>query len=639
MVAWEGELDVLGGTIPALIQTEPAAADWTLLLEYEIPRRQRRIDAVLLAGTVVLVLEFKVGAERFERAAIWQAEDYALDLRDFHAASRGKMVLPFLVATRAKTPPREETQATDVCLVGTTGLAECLLAAVRSSTKHDAETIDAYAWDASAYSPTPGIVEATQRLFAGHNVRELSHTYADNLTGTVDAIARAIEVASKEGRRTICFTTGVPGAGKTLAGLAAVHAPEAGTQPNASGAFLSGNGPLVRILREAIVRDAASRGSTRRAVRRKAEHLVQNVHVFIEEYGVRNPNQAPPEHVIVFDEAQRAWDAPKLEKRHRGLFASEPALVLDAMARPPGWCTIVALIGGGQEIHSGEAGLEEWGRALAASRDAWHAVLSPEVLHGGVSVAHHKLFEHTVPSNVTVSLSPLMHLSVSVRSPRAQYWSEWVEAVLSLDLDSAQRAVQRVNGFRLALTRDLDAARRWLRDAAHGDRRPGLLASSGCLRHRAYGLEMSTEFHRSYPIEDWFLGLAMDVRSSSMLEVAMTEFECQGLELDFVGLCWGDDLTIGPAGNWLMRTFKGTRWLELRDQIRRRYLLNKYRVLLTRARDGMIIWVPPGDPHDSTRDPSLLDQTAAYLEAAGLQRLDGCPGARQRFDGPVSRLY
>jgi hypothetical protein len=216
------------------------------------------------------------------------------------------------------------------------------------------------------------------------------------------------------------------------------------------------------------------------------------------------------------------------------------------------------IIRGGQEIHDGEAGLEAWGEALAAATIPWDVTVSPEALAGGTSVAGHRLFATEPPANVQLRLEPAMHLSVSVRSPRAQHLAEWVNAVLALDADAARAALGQVNGYRLGVTRDLAVARRWLRDAAREDRRPGLLASSGSLRHRAYGLEMSPDFHRGYPIADWFLLPASDVRSSYTLEVAMTEFECQGLELDYVGLCWGDDLTVtSTEQQWAMREFKG----------------------------------------------------------------------------------
>jgi hypothetical protein len=290
------------------------------------------------------------------------------------------------------------------------------------------------------------------------------------------------------------------------------------------------------------------------------------------------------------------------------------------MHRKAGWAAIIAIIGGGQETHEGEAGLEAWGEALGTSSSAWEVTVSPEALTGGTSVAGHHLFAGEVPANVRLRPEPAMHLSVSVRSPRAQYLAESINAVLALDPNAARIALQRVAGYRLGMTRDLAMARRWLWDAAREDRRPGLLASSGSLRHRVYGLEMSPDFHRAYPIADWFLRPRTDIRSSHSLEVAMTEFECQGLELDYVGLCWGDDLTIAAeGGRWAMREFKGANWRDIRSSVKQRYLLNKYRVLLSRAREGMIIWVPLGDPDDSTRDPARLDRTATFLESVGLE--------------------
>ena len=397
----------------------PSAGDWALLIEYGIPRRQRRIDVVLLADTVVFVLEFKVGATSYSRADLWQAEDYALDLRDFHEGSHGRTIVPVLVATEAASQEPWIAGTLDVCRVGSTGLADCIAEAYREHrTKCSLPPIQPDAWDQASYRPTPTIVDATQQLFAQHTVADLSHSYADNLDGTVRAIRDACVSARANGERLICFVTGVPGAGKTLAGLAAVHASES-VSASALGAYLSGNGPLVRVLREAIARDAAERGSTKRDAMHRARLLIQNVHEFVEEYGVTRTDLAPPEQIVVFDEAQRAWHEQKLETRHKGIGTSEPGLMLAAMSRLPNWCAIIALVGGGQEIHSGEAGLAEWGRAIGASEDQWHILASPEVLRGGDSVAFHQLFGADVPANARVTESPEMHLSVSVRSPRA----------------------------------------------------------------------------------------------------------------------------------------------------------------------------------------------------------------------------
>lgn len=625
MRAWALELEYLGEVVHELLAREPATRDWTLLFEYEIPRRQRRVDKVLLAGGVIVVMEFKIGATRFDRSAVWQAEDYALDLRDFHAESQGRPIVAFVVATGVDTPPTgaDAPFAPGVQHVGRRGLASRILEVVARYADSEPPSIAPEAWDASAYRPTPTIIEAAQRLFAGHTVRDLSHAYADNLRGTVNAVSEAIEFARVHRERVICFVTGVPGAGKTLAGLVAVHDPDVARGGDDRAAFLSGNGPLVRVLREALIRDATSRGMERRSAEHRAKLLIQNVHMFVEEYGVRDAASSPPERVIVFDEAQRAWDARKLRKRHRALAISEPALVLQAMGRVPDWCVVVALVGGGQEIHSGEAGLEEWGRALAGSEHRWRVKVADDILRGGPAVAGHCLFDGPAPDSVRLDLDQRMHLGVSVRSPRALRIAEWVNAVLALKPTAARAAVSGLRNFRLGLTRELEDARRWLRDAGREDRRAGLLASSGSMRHRAYGLEMAPEFHRAYPIAAWFLGAQDDVRSSHALEVAMREFECQGLELDYVGLCWGDDLTIRATdAEWSMREFRGAAWRNVTEARKREYLVNKYRVLMTRAREGLVIWVPRGDTRDPTRDPKRLDRTAEYLLDCGLTEVD-----------------
>jgi len=419
--AWTDELVFLHREVDKLVQHAPEARDWTLILEYEIPRRQKRIDVVLLAETVIFSIELKLGASRYERADLWQAEDYALDLRDFHLASHGRPVIPLLVATNAQTLD-EPLPCADLAVhcVGEIGLAERIVNLAGQHSRPRLPRLDPRAWDASPYRPTPSIIQATQQLFSTHTVANLSHTYADNLDATVAAIDEAVRTAQSRRQHTICFVTGVPGAGKTLAGLAAVHAGSTTNSEDVRGAYLSGNGPLVKVLREAVARDAASRSGRLRDARRRTEALIQNVHEFLEEYGVKQPELAPDEDIVIFDEAQRAWHAKKLAARHSSVDASEPELMLSIMSRRPGWSVVVALIGGGQEIHSGEAGLEEWGRALSATTQPWRVVASPEALAGGESVASHSLFEGAPPSHTELVEAPSMHLSVSVRSPRAR---------------------------------------------------------------------------------------------------------------------------------------------------------------------------------------------------------------------------
>jgi hypothetical protein len=284
----------------------------------------------------------------------------------------------------------------------------------------------------------------------------------------------------------------------------------------------------------------------------------------------------------------------------------------------------VALVGGGQEIHNGEAGLAEWGRTLRDKFSHWKIAVSPNAISGDSSVAGHKLFENGESGTLSIQPEPELHLGICLRSFRAEKLSELVEAVLCGNPDRAASMVGRLTEFPMVITRSLSSARAWLQERTRGFRRCGLVASSGAIRLRPYGLELSSGFRQGNRdmFVHWFLDNPPDVRSSNQLEVAASEFECQGLELDWVGLCWGGDFTFNAsASDWSFRNFAGTRWGEVRREIDRRYLLNTYRVLLTRAREGLVIWVPTGDATDHTRPPSWFDSTAEYLKRCGLREI------------------
>lgn len=382
VVSWERTIAVLKQTLSTLSAEYPTAADWGLLLEYEIPRRERRIDAVLLAGATIIVLEFKTGDSGDAPAARRQAEHYALDLRDFHRESRGKTLVPVVVMSVGPPfVPTDVAPYVDPVKAVLNANDESLHQAIAHVIQHYprdgcAGQTDLSKWDQSPYAPVPSIVEAAQMLFSKQSVRELSHAHADvhNLTKTSDLLVQAVVEAQREGRKIICFVTGVPGAGKTLAGLNAVHSPELMRNGRPAGAFLSGNGPLVKVISEALARDHHARaGESMDHSRRRIRTFIQSVHSFLKEY--RTIEKLPPEHVIVFDEAQRAWDSTKVRKelRQRATASerdaladvpSEPTLMLSIMDRLPDWAVLIALVGGGQEIHDGEAGLAEWGRAL-----------------------------------------------------------------------------------------------------------------------------------------------------------------------------------------------------------------------------------------------------------------------------------
>lgn len=372
--AWREEVEILRRAAEIVVNARPDAAHWGLILEYGIPRRTRRIDAVVLAGGALVVLEFKIGADSFDSAAVWQAEDYALDLRDFHEASRGRPIFPAVIATapqvvdaRAWPSPRAIPFVEGVARLGANGIAELVLRAAGRAAELGLGPLDLGTWVNSPYLPALGIIEAAEAIFAGHQVREIANAAAASLTTTTSAVLEVVRRAKSEKRRIVCFVTGVPGAGKTLAGLTLAHDPalREGGRPGA--VFLSGNGPLVKVVREALVRDFRRREDAPRDAARQVSTFVQNVHEFLEEHGMKHPERPPPEQVVVFDEAQRAWSAAQMQRK-RGVSTSEPTMMLDVMERCSEWSVVVALIGGGQEIHDGEAGLAEWGELSLPGR-------------------------------------------------------------------------------------------------------------------------------------------------------------------------------------------------------------------------------------------------------------------------------
>jgi len=621
---WERQISYLRAVAERLLKSDKAFASWHLLLEYEIPRRQKRPDGILLDSDMLFVLEFKLGEQRVGVSGRWQVEDYALDLRDFHAVSRERTIIPVLCVERdglLEHPvlSRSTGPVWPVHVCGVSALADLLLRAYGRAHDPSRGNIDAQAWRASAYRPTLTIIEAAEHLFSQHDVREISHSYADNLTTTTNAIIEHIRQAQQGKERRICFITGVPGAGKTLTGLNAVHDPHLRAEGRSQSVFLSGNGPLVKIIKAALVKSCQKRGLDRRRAEHEVTAFIQNVHAFMRQY-VTEGNARPTENVIVFDEAQRAWDAHHMARRQH-IHASEPELLFRVMERCPDWCVIVALVGGGQEIHEGEAGLAAWGEALSKRQQEWTIGAPDEALQGGQAVAGTRLFPkgHDMPP--TLIRDDRLHLRVSTRTYRAHRFNAWVNDLLALRSGDAARQFADLAEFPLVVTRELDVARQWLRQRAEPNRRCGLVASSGALRLRAYGLELSSDFRRGYPYDEWFLASAEDVRSSYRLEVAASEFECQGLELDWVGLCWGNDLSIGQGNQWLFRRFSGSRWGSVHDSAKRQYLLNKYRVLLTRARLGIVIWVPTGDTGDPTLEPEIFNRTYDYLRSCGIPEM------------------
>ena len=474
-------------------------------------------------------------------------------------------------------------------------------------------------WDEGSYHPTPTIIEAALALRSGLTVGEVAQSEAaeediEDVTRTIQTI---IDDARANNHHAIVFLTGVPGSGKTLVGLSLAHLGENKTDATH---FMSGNGPLVSVLQQVFKRHAMAQGVPSNEAEIQAKTLIEDVHLFAREYAERDKDNPPYNHVVVFDEAQRAWDLAQGKKKF-GREHSEPTMLLKIMERHNDWACIVALVGGGQEINDGEAGLEEWGKALSEEgRCPWLIYASPEVVDGGPSTANRRLFGEGIEP-LKVFTNNMLHLRTSNRSLRADRLASWVNAVLSGEAEMAA-SLKIAEKFPIFLSRSLLQTRDKLRHESLGESRFGLVGSSGADRLRAEGLEPSGEFHRSYPWHHWYLASRDDVRSSYSCEVFATEFEVQGLELDWVGLCWGGDLIWDDR--WRTRklwTPGIPRWIDIKNDAEHQFRLNAYRVLLTRARQGTVIYVPQGDLRDSTRNPLEMDFTANYLLRCGVRQL------------------
>jgi hypothetical protein len=608
--SWNNQITFLKSNLQQLPQ------NWGMILEYPIPRRAKRIDIVLLAKDLIFIIEFKDKETKYSADAISQVEDYALDIRDFHKQSGLKTIIPIVWASAAPNKTNFYVDNSDfvkpTIFANQQNLHEVIKNVFEYFTNTTNPPLDLANWNNSEYLPTPTIIEAAQHLFSGQNVREISRSHAgsENLTDTTNAILNAIQHAQENDDKIICFITGVPGAGKTLAGLNIVHNVENHT---GKGIFLSGNGPLVKVLTEALARDNSVRNKVPLAKSRREIAFVQNVHQFLDFY--HNNNQIPQDKIILFDEAQRAWNAEHSKRKFDRDF-SEAEMLFRIMNRNSGWAVIVALIGSGQEINTGEAGLAEWGKTIRDKFPNWKIYVSPELKEGKSSIANYKLFEEA-PTNLSITELSALHLKVSIRSYKAEKLSEWVVALLDDNpLRSKQILQNHLTEYPIFLTRNLETARQFLRNKNRGHRRSGLIASSGARRLRPLGLDVTAEID----VANWFLNSKNDIRSSCFLELPATEFAVQGLELDWVGLCWGDDFRKEDS-DWSFHAFKGTKWQIERQEERKQFIKNKYRVLLTRGREGLIIFIPEGSETDITRPSKNYDGTYEYLKRIGIREL------------------
>ena len=594
-----------------------------IYFEFSIPRMGKRVDNVLIINDLIFVLEFKVGDNQYQKHSIEQVVDYCLDLQNFHEGSHHEKLIPVLISTKAE--PIENVFKSEANLFEPLKANQQNLSAVINKTllQSNGKQINATDWENSIYKPTPTIIEAAQALYKGHNVKEISRHDAGaiNLSKTTDCINNIIETAKRENKKSICFLTGVPGAGKTLAGLNIANE-RMKADEDEHAVFLSGNGPLVDVLREALTRDEVATSKengeplTKKVAAIKANAFIQNIHHFRDDNLISK--KAPVEKVVVFDEAQRAWAKEQVSsfmKRKKGVEdfdMSEPEFLISVMDRHEDWCTIICLIGGGQEINTGEAGVSEWLSSLKNNYPHWDIHYSNLISTDDNYLSDIEL-RNWVQSVATEKHE--LHLSVSVRSFRSEKISELMHEILEAKHERANTLLGEVkNDFPILITRDLTTAKKWLRTQAKGSERIGLVASSGGRRLRPLGIDVKNEI--SAP--NWFLNNSDDIRSSYFLEEIATEFDIQGLEIDWVCLAWDINYYF-KDGKWNCQYFSGTKWQNIHNENDKTYLQNAYRVLLTRARQGLIIYIPEGDDLDHTRPKELYDSTFNYFQSCGIQ--------------------
>ena len=617
--AWIREIEILKKELKNLNSAD-------ILFEYSIPRMGKRADVILILNGLIFVMEFKINEKQYRNYDIDQCFDYVLDLKYFHEQSQNVKIIPVLIAADACDYNNIFEQYDDGVFkpikCNKTNLNKTIL---KFSQQFGGNHLDSVKWINSLYKPTPTIIEAAQALYEGHSVKEISRSDsgAENLTKTAEAINNIIEKSKKDKIKSICFVTGVPGSGKTLAGLNLANKQHKFSEQEHA-VFLSGNGPLVEVLQEALARNKVQNSSDvikKTIALRESKAFIQNIHHFRDEaLGDNNP---PIEKVVVFDEAQRAWNQQQTSsfmqiKRGVDNFAqSEPEFLISVMDRHKDWCVLVCLIGGGQEINKGEAGLLEWLSAIKRQFNHWQVYVSNEISDteytGGLNLQD--LFAGMSDYEYVSDL----HLKTSIRSFRSENVAKFVKAILDRDKDTATKLfLELEQKYPIVITRNIIKAKEWLKQKARANERFGIVASSKALRLKPYGIFVELKVDP----KNWFLNPKDDVRSSYFLEYVATEFDIQGLELDWICVGWDADFRFLNQ-DWNYYQFRGKDWQKIRDVENMLYLKNTYRVLLTRARQGLIIFIPKGEENDPTRIPPFYDETYEYLKGIGLKQIIG----------------
>lgn len=668
--AWKSEISIMKDILVRF-----ANKDGQIIFEYDIPRLGKRVDVVLLFEGIVFCVEFKVGESRILESDIDQVLDYPLDLKNFHKFSEDRIIAPILVATNYRNSSTNiqmsvyDDRVVNPLVSGKAGVSHLISEVLRCFPN---ETSVNPNWIISPYAPTPTIIEAAKTLYENHSVENITRHEADKVSTdkTIEYILDVIQRSKLNQEKSICFVTGVPGAGKTLVGLdvAIKQTYQGQNEPvkNEGAVYLSGNGPLVAVLTEALAQDnhkkCKAKGEKKKMTdsRREVAKSIQMIHRYRDNMlaKIKNPVEngvleidptkavkmesagfGEVEHVAIFDEAQRSWTHKRLADylKRGGTYGnklkvpnfplSEAAFLIWSLDQREDWATIICLVGGGQEINTGEAGISEWIKALNEQFPHWNVYISPKLTEP--EYAEGKVNE-LLKNNCNVTYSESLHLGVSLRSYRAEKLSAFVHALLSFDENASALYNEIKDKYPIVLTRDMAKARKWLHDKVRGTERTGVLVTKESARFKPLAIHILPSGDEN--AVHWFLDDKSDVRSSNYLEDAATEIQVQGLELDYTCLLWDADMRY-ENGEWRFYRFNGqTKWVEQTGgteskQELMKYMLNAYRVLLTRARAGMVICVPEGNPNknvsgfweDSTRLPEYYDGTYQYLKSLGIE--------------------
>jgi len=670
--SWKGEISILKQVLQPF-----ANYNGQIIFEYDIPRLGKRIDAVILLNGIVFCLEFKVGESNILESNVDQVLDYALDLKNFHKFSEDRIIVPILIATNYKSSSTSiqmsiyDDKVVNPLVTGKLGILRLINAVIE---KYPNETPINKDWIISPYAPTPTIIEAARTLYECHSVENITRHEADNVSTdkTISYILDVIQNSKQNKEKSICFVTGVPGAGKTLVGLdvAIKQTYQGQDKPveDEGAVYLSGNGPLVAVLTEALAQDnyqkCLDNGKKKKITdsRREVEKSIQMIHRYRDNMlaKIKNPVEngkleidpekavkmgkagfGEVEHVAIFDEAQRSWTHKRLADylKRGGTYGnklkvpnfpvSEAAFLIWSLDQREDWATIVCLVGGGQEINTGEAGISEWITALNEKFSHWKVYISPKLTEA--EYAEGKV-NQLLKDNKNVTYAESLHLGVSLRSYRAEKLSAFVHSLLNFDDKASQIYNEIKDKYPIVLTRDIEKAKAWIHSRVRGSERTGVLVTKESARFKPLGIHI-------LPSDDenavhWFLEDKVDTRSSNYLEDAATEIQVQGLEVDYSCLLWDADMRV-ENGKWHFYHFNGqTKWVEQlatteNKQELMKYMLNAYRVLLTRARAGMVICVPYGNGkknssgfwEDSTRLPEYYDGTYNYLKSIGIEEI------------------